>query len=239
MTMKVIKNRALSRSGMAVAAVTAATMMVAGGAALATIPGGDGTINGCYDAGAPPPHSLSIVDNPAACTGTLLVWSQTGPAGPAGPQGATGATGAQGAAGPAGASGVNTAPLVGGLGGITTTPTYKFAGPTAVVDTLAGQRMTGTTVAAMRLGGGKPKAIDSGLCYRPSAGGTISNFVGNAFITHLVDSRPGQLYSAAASVVPGAGSWRVGFCVRNGNGGATSVALRNNGSLNGWIMVTN
>lgn len=205
------RNGALSRRVMAVAAV--ATMIVAGGVALATIPAADGTINGCYDPSSPPPHPLSVVDNPAECTGTLLTWSQTGP--------------------------VNTAPLVGDLGGITTTPTYKFAGPTAVVDTLAGQRMTGTTVAAIKLDGGKPKAIDSGLCYRPSAGGAISNFVGNASITHLVESKSTRLYSAAASVVPGAGSWRVGFCVRNGKGGPTSVALRNNGSLNGWIMVTN
>lgn len=231
MTKQAIKIRFLSRRGGAVAAVTAVTMMLAVAVASATIPGPDGTIQGCYDAGSPPPIPLKIVDNPADCTGTLLPWNQTGPAGAAGAQGATGS---------AGASGIfETSPLVGSLGRMTTTRSYKFAGPTAVVVTLAGQRVTGTTVAALGLRGGRSRVIDSGLCYQPLAGGAVSNFVGSRVMSHVVSSGSPQQYSAAASVAPGAGSWRAGFCVRNGHRGTTSVAMSGGGSLNGWIMVTN
>ena len=60
-----------------VAAITIGVLLLAG-IALATIPEPDGTINGCYDASSQPPMPLSVVDDPADCTTTLLTWSQTG-----------------------------------------------------------------------------------------------------------------------------------------------------------------
>jgi hypothetical protein len=89
---------------------------LAGGVALAAIPGGDGTINGCY---LKVTGSLRVID-PAKgqhCVSGLetpISWNQhgapgpTGPkgdAGPTGPKGDTGAAGPQGPAGPAGPTG--------------------------------------------------------------------------------------------------------------------------------------
>ncbi|MGD0166086.1 MAG: hypothetical protein ABSC51_02195 [Gaiellaceae bacterium] len=44
-----------------------------------------------------------------------------------------------------------------------------------------------------------------------------------------------RTFAAAASVVPGAGTWNVGFCVLNEEG----AAINNTGSVNGWVQVTN
>ena len=44
-----------------------------------------------------------------------------------------------------------------------------------------------------------------------------------------------QNYSVAASGVPGAGTWNVGFCVMN----LFSPKLENNSVVNGWVQVTN
>ncbi len=60
--------------------------------AVATIPGPDGTINGCYDAGSTAPHPLSVVDDPASCKQTLLPFNQRGPAGPPGAAGTLGSS---------------------------------------------------------------------------------------------------------------------------------------------------
>jgi len=81
------------RTRSAVLAATAAAVVASVATAVATIPGTGGTINGCYDAGSPAPHALSVVDDPDACKDTLLSFNQTGPTGPAGPAGAAGTLG--------------------------------------------------------------------------------------------------------------------------------------------------
>jgi len=72
------------------------------GTAYATIPGGDGTIHGCY---AKSGGTLRVID--ASVTNcksgeTALDWSQKGVPGPQGPQGEKGESGEPGPAGPAG-----------------------------------------------------------------------------------------------------------------------------------------
>ena len=99
---------------MGVAVCCACTL--AGGVALAAIPGGDGTINGCY---LKITGTLRVID-PAkgqhcvASLETAISWNQhgapglpgpKGDAGPAGPKGDTGATGATGDAGSQGPAG--------------------------------------------------------------------------------------------------------------------------------------
>jgi hypothetical protein len=81
------------------------------GVATAAIPGGDGTIQSCYDAAG----ELRVIDTEGAvgarsCNAgeTKLAWNtrgETGAQGPAGPKGATGATGATGPKGATGAQG--------------------------------------------------------------------------------------------------------------------------------------
>jgi hypothetical protein len=82
---------------LAAAVVTA----VSAGAAYATIPGGDGTIHGCY---AKSGGTLRVID--ASVTNcksgeTALNWSQQGVPGPQGPQGEKGEPGEAGPPGPA------------------------------------------------------------------------------------------------------------------------------------------
>jgi hypothetical protein len=78
-----------TRSAVLVASVLAAAGVAT---AVASIPGPDGTINGCYDPGNLP-APLSVVDAPAECKATLLPFHQTGPAGPAGSAGPAGPAG--------------------------------------------------------------------------------------------------------------------------------------------------
>ena len=84
----------------------AATLILGGGVAMASIPSASNVFTGCYN----PSGVLKVIDGSAACSPseTRITWNQTGPtgpAGPAGPAGPMGATGAAGAAGPAGPAG--------------------------------------------------------------------------------------------------------------------------------------
>lgn len=96
----------------AVIALTA-SVAVAGGMIVASIPAPDGTITGCYQKNN---GQLRVVESVSQCNPSeqVLTWQQqgpqgpqgpTGPQGPAGPQGATGPQGLTGPAGPAGPAG--------------------------------------------------------------------------------------------------------------------------------------
>ena len=97
-----------SRRSLVLAAGVAA-LLVAGGAALATIPGGDGVIKGCY---AKKDGALRVIDSAASCRAgeSTLTWNQKGPKGDRGPQGPRGYDGQTGPTGPAGADGADGLP---------------------------------------------------------------------------------------------------------------------------------
>lgn len=112
---------------------------------------------------------------------------------------------------------------------------WVFAGPTTQVTLTTGQRITGSAVGVLSLSSGTAaQQVDVGLCYQPSSGGTINNFVGGDYTTTMVGDRRDTI-SAAASVAPAAGTYNIGFCVRNRG----PAALSNNDYVNGWVMVTN
>jgi hypothetical protein len=113
-------------------------------------------------------------------------------------------------------------------------PAYQFAGVTTTVTTNSTQRLVGAATVPLATTASTPHNIDYGLCYQSSAGGPISNFT-NQFSTTQIDNirRP---YTASASVVPGSGTWKVGFCVRNQYSGAGTVTLD---WVNGWVQVVN
>jgi hypothetical protein len=160
-----------------------------------------------------------------------------GPTGPQGPAGATGSTGATGATGATGGTGVvATAAFSGFVSAIAgNSAAYVFAGPTAQVTTTMGQRLTGAAEAPIALATASPQQnARYGLCYQPSGGGALTNFVGfNFSIGQFTTLRTS--WAAAASTVPGAGTWNVGFCVLNE--GANQIS--NNDYMNGWVQVTN
>jgi hypothetical protein len=105
-----MRHRASRRRGWIVPAVVVAALIAGGAAAFASIPNGDGSINGCYTKVG---GVLRVIDTAKGekCVTSAEVpikWSQTGPAGPAGapgPKGNTGATGPAGAPGPKGDTG--------------------------------------------------------------------------------------------------------------------------------------
>jgi hypothetical protein len=85
------------------------SLALAGGVALAAIPGPDGSIKGCFDNNS---GNLRVFDSqenmPRGCgrNETLLSWNQAGPSGPSGPQGAQGLQGERGPQGEQGLQGV-------------------------------------------------------------------------------------------------------------------------------------
>jgi hypothetical protein len=171
---------------------------------------------------------------PAGPVGPQGPQGATGPTGPTGPAGPTGAMGPIGATGPAGASGILSVATFGGSvpALIADNANYQFAGPTTTVTTGAGQRLlgAGTTALGKTLAG--LVSFRYGLCYQADAGGPIVNFVGGLYIVGQMDNGPRQSWSATASVLPGAGTWKVGFCTFN------TVDINNNDYVNGWVIVS-
>lgn len=162
-----------------------------------------------------------------------------GPAGPPGPTGATGPQGPQGIQGPAGSTGVvSIVGFAGGIGGLALTNTnFVFAGPRAMVTLATGQRLTATAQAALGLDDGMPSSdFKYGLCFQNTLGGAITSFTGNFTVGELTTSR--VAWAAAGTVIPGAGTYRVGFCVGLFFA-APAVTINDADFVNGWVMVTN
>ena len=105
---------------------------------------------------------------------------------------------------------------------------YQFAGPTASVTTNGSQRLTAAANAS--LGATTPGAFNTAVCTR-QGGGPVTPFNNDATI---VEATPNAIsYGAADSFVPAAGTYSVGFCVRN------LFTLDNTGATTGWVMVIN
>jgi Collagen triple helix repeat (20 copies) len=161
-----------------------------------------------------------------------------GPQGPKGDTGAAGSTGSTGATGATGASGVVTTGAFsgGGTSSISgSSSVYVFVDQTATVTTTASQRLTGAAEVPLASSASTSgQDFDYGLCYQSSTGGTVNNFTPGYYSTSYVypDERT---FAASASVVPGAGTWKVGFCVRNGHGSNLIIP----DFVSGWVQVTN
>jgi hypothetical protein len=163
-----------------------------------------------------------------------------GATGATGATGTDGSTGQQGPAGPAGQAGADATVQVLSVNGavqniLPNNGAYVFAGPTAQITTTAAHpRVSGTASASLGLQVGSPPGFaDIGMCSQPVPGSLVSNLVGSNFSTeHLTVDRVD--FTASASVVMAAGTYKVGMCVRN-NGTST---ISNNNYVNGWVMVT-
>lgn len=112
---------------------------------------------------------------------------------------------------------------------------YQFAGPQATVVTTGIQRLTGAAEAPIALSSGGPSNFRYGLCYQSAAGGPIQNFVGGLYSIGEIDTTRSS-WAASATVVLGAGTWRVGFCVAPQG---VNLTINDNDFVNGWVMVTN
>ena len=108
-----------------------------------------------------------------------------------------------------------------------------FAGPTATVTTAAGQRLTGAAEVPL-YSDPTTASFYFGLCYQSHGGGSLTNFAPTGSLGYAYPNDP-RVFTATASVVPGAGTWNVGFCVMN----LFSPKLESNTVVNGWVQVTN
>jgi hypothetical protein len=106
---------------------------------------------------------------------------------------------------------------------------------TPVAITVAdGQRVTGSAVAVLGTASGTATSVGIGLCHQ-ATGGPIAAFEpANYTVVASISQR--AIFPAASTIgdLP-AGSYQVGFCVRN----VSPTALNSNDSVNGWVMVTN
>ena len=200
---------------------------------------------------------------PAGPQGIAGLPGQQGPAGSQGPAGAQGLAGPQGIAGPPGQQGPEGPVGPAGSPGVVATLTFSgsigivggdatqfvFAGPTVNVTTTAAQRITGSAQAPFGLlPNFSPLCMGDNmssdctaffgydLCYRTAGStGAPVNITGSAHSVGEVGIPTGRVpFTVAATVVPGAGTWQVGYCVLN----AGTNALMNNDLLNGWLIIT-
>jgi hypothetical protein len=180
---------------------------------------------------------------PAGAAGPAGPEGPAGAEGPAGHTGASGSSGAVGSAGQTGAAGpqgptgiVSTSRLSGFIAATLPQLAFQFIGGQAVVTTSSTQRLTASAMApvgVLALGALGPQTIQLDFCYQPAdAGGSLTNFSGPRYsIVAVTLTRTAQ--AVAATVLPGAGTWRVGVCA------VTPVLLDNNDFVNGYVQVTN
>jgi len=144
-----------------------------------------------------------------------------------GPRGLTGAQGEQGLKGDKGDTG-STGPqgvvavqsVIGIIGTLASNSAWTFAGPTATLAVGANQAITGTGSASLGISAGTA-AVNTYLCYQNDAGGTVTQF--GADTTHyqaVTVTTNRTTFSSSGATIPGAGSWKVGYCVYNASGAA-------------------
>jgi hypothetical protein len=204
-----------------------------GGRGAQGVPGAQGAQGPPGSAGAPGGQGLPGAAGPTGLAGAKGATGSTGYTGATGHTGPTGHLGPTGHTGPTGPTGVvGTGSLNGGIAPtIANSNIYVFAGPTLSVTTTAGQRLVGSAAALLGSSGGTN--IWYGLCYKPPTSSTLQNWAGVDYLETPVAAR--QAFSVSASVAPGAGTFTVGFCVKN-NGASN---LDNNNWVNGWVEVVN
>ncbi|MDI1482518.1 collagen-like protein [Polyangium sp. y55x31] len=169
----------------------------------------------------------------------------TGAMGPQGPKGDTGATGSQGPKGDTGATGPKGATGATGVVSITSLDAsgmtvngsslaFAWAATPVSVTVAAGQRITGSAVAILGTSSGSATSVGFGLCYQSGAGPLVTFYPASYTSAASISARAPY---AAAGTVSGlaAGTYNVGFCVRN----VSATALNSNDAINGWVMVTN
>jgi hypothetical protein len=174
---------------------------------------------------------LRIVSGTAAqClpSETAISWNAVGPQGPQGP------AGPQGPQGPSGA--VATVTISGAVAPVAGSATvWTFAGPTVSVTTTATQRITGAIQAPLGTTLAGTASFKYDLCYRTAGTSTAPMPFGGANSSiGEVTSTTNVPFPATASVVPGVGTWEVGYCLLNSG----TVNLDSNDFANGWITVT-
>lgn len=116
------------------------------------------------------------------------------------------------------------------------TTSWNFMGGVTQVTTNPAQRLVGVGQAPLSDGGNGTihHSFAYDLCYQPSGGGPIVNFTGGFHSIGSVGPYD-QSWTAAATTVPGAGTWNVGFCVKT----HSAFDIDDTNYVNGWVQVLN
>ena len=104
-------------------------------------------------------------------------------------------------------------------------------GNTVILTTTTTQKVTGVVTGSANSSAGVV-GINFSLCFRPQ-GATTAPLIFTTPMSATVNSTGMTSFTAASSIVPGAGSWEVGMC------GSNNTATEVTGSSIGWLMVTN
>ena len=110
-------------------------------------------------------------------------------------------------------------------------PAFVFVGPTVTVTVATNTDRLVTSAEAPLGSSGGSDSFAYGVCYKSGAG-PVTNFVDGSYSVGQATMQS-DWWAAAASVVPGAGTYQVGYCVWNFG----PDALDNNDFVNGWVMV--
>jgi hypothetical protein len=113
---------------------------------------------------------------------------------------------------------------------------WVFAGPNVEVTTTASQRLLGAADANIG-SSASTWAFEYGMCYRRAGSSTapVLNFLGDQHTAVGHANTDLSSFSPTATVVPGAGTWKVGFCAMHQNIDGPD----NNGDVSGWVQVVN
>lgn len=229
-----MKRLLTGRAGLA-ALVGIVMLLIGGGYALAS--GGGNTINACVKK-----QGGALYKAKKCHKGdSKISWNKQGPRGKTGRPGPAGAQGAPGAAGAPGASGfVQSASWSGQIGNIDAGPasTFVFAGPQATISTTAGQLVNASgSVALATKTTGTSSEVEVSICTQVATGGAVTPLAGdvnNDFQDVTVLSTR-LTYAGSWAGTPGAGSWKIGMCVRNEG----KQAINNPDWSVGFAFVTN
>ncbi len=116
---------------------------------------------------------------------------------------------------------------------------WVFAGPTTTVTVADGQRITGAGTAAVgHFSTTNTVTVSASLCWSlVPAGSPLEAFYPTQYPDTSVPLAPQKaLLAAAATVSLAAGSYRVGFCIKNKS---NTTTLGASDVVSGWVMVTN
>jgi hypothetical protein len=115
---------------------------------------------------------------------------------------------------------------------ITPNANWAFFGTTQNVTLIAGQYITANFSAVLGTSNGTATNVSICACYQNTNGGAITPFTPNNYPEAPVDATR-RSFSTSTAVVPGAGTFKVGACIRNN----TSITLNSNDYFTGYIQV--
>lgn len=114
--------------------------------------------------------------------------------------------------------------MIGQINLLTSNGAWTFAGPTATFSVGANQAIAGTGSASLGISAGTVFA-ETYLCNQNAASGAVTQFGADTTHYQLVTITTNRtIFSSSGATIPGAGSWKAGYCVNNNSGSALDAS---------------